>query len=342
MSRNTDALRRPATSGKRRRFLLSILGAAGLTATRTWAQQRRIARIGVLWHAGSPEEEAIWAAPMRQGFSDIGLVEGRDYELLETYAGERYERFRDNAERLVNERVDVIVAVTGPAAAAAQRATATLPVVFLLVPDPVGRKLARSLSNPGGNLTGMSTVAVDLSAKRLEQIREAIPGLRRLGLVVNANDAPTSRSVTEHTRAAAQPLDIEVQTAEIRELTDLERAFAEMARSDIRAAVLMQDPLFFNQRKRVSDLGRKHRIATIVGNSAMVRDGCFMSYAPDFGGQFRRVGGYVDRILKGRSPAEIPIDEPTKLELVINLKVAAELGVTISPALLARVDEVIE
>jgi putative ABC transport system substrate-binding protein len=326
----------------RRQVLRSIVGASALASTHASAQRRAVPKIGVLWHAGTPEEEAIYAEPLRKGFSDLGYVEGRDYEMIETYAAEIYERFNANAAKLVAMKVDVIVAVTGPAAAAAQRATTAVPIVFLIVPDPVGRKFAQSLSHPGGNLTGLSTASVDLGAKQLEHLREAIPGLSRISLFVNAKDAPMSRSIWERTRSAGTALNVSVEVVEISDPEELDGAFAEVGRQGVKAAILMQDPLFFNERKRIARLGLAHGVATMVANSVMVGDGCLVSYGPIYAAEFRRVGGFVDKILKGRSPSEIPIEEPARLALVVNLKTAAALGLTIPTFLLAQADEVIE
>jgi putative ABC transport system substrate-binding protein len=232
--------------------------------------------------------------------------------------------------------------VTGPAAAAAQRATTTVPIVFVVVPDPVGRKFAQSLSHPGGNLTGLSTASVDLGAKQLEHLREAIPGLSRISLFVNAKDAPMSRSIWERTRSAGTALNVSVEVVEISDPEELDGAFAEVGRQGVKAAILMQDPLFFNERKRIARLGLAHGVATMVANSVMVGDGCLMSYGPSSATQFRRVGAYVDKILKGRRPGEIPIEEPTRLALVVNLKTAAALGLAIPTSLLAQAGEVIE
>jgi putative tryptophan/tyrosine transport system substrate-binding protein len=326
----------------RRQVLSFVIGAAGFASVPAFAQTRATPKIGVLWHAGTPEEEAIYQEPLKKGLSDLGYTEGQDYELVETYAAEKYERFNANAEKLVGMKVDVIVAVTGPATAAAQRATTTVPIVFVVVPDPVGRKFAQSLSRPGGNLTGLSTVSVDLSPKRLELLKKAIPDLSRVRLFVNAKDAHMSRSVLERTQSAAAALNVRVDVVEISDPEDLDGAFADAGRSGIRAAILMQDPLFFNERTRIARLGLSHGVATMVFNSDMVDDGCLLSYGANSSALFRRVGLYVDKILKGRSPGEIPIEEPTRLELVLNLKTAAALGLVIPPALIQSADEVIE
>src|SRR5918995_3610472 len=325
----------------RRQVLLLTAGIAGLAASPAFGQQRRTRKIGVLWHAGTPEEEAIYQQPLKAGLSDLGYVEGRDYDLVETYADEKYERFNANATKLVEMQVDVIVAVTGPATAAAQRATTTLPIVFVVVPDPVGRRFAQSLSRPGGNITGLSTIAVDISAKRIELLQEALPDLSRVSLFVNAKDPHMSRSVLERTQAAGLALNVSVDLIEISEPDELDGAFAATEQKGIKAAIFMQDPLFFNERRRIARLGLYKGVATMVANSVMVDDGCLISYGPNSGLLFRRVGSYVDRIFKGQSPGGIPIEEPTRLELVLNSKTADALGITIFPSLLLQADRTV-
>ncbi|MGY2048121.1 ABC transporter substrate-binding protein [Methylobacterium sp. JK268] len=326
----------------RRRTLLALLGVALPAATRAATRERAIPVIGVLWHAATPEDEAVYAAPLRKGFADLGYVENRDYRLIETYAAEDYERFNANARHLLDQGVDVILAVTGPAAAAAQRATTTTPIVFLVVPDPVGRRFARTLSHPGGNLTGLSTVAVDLSPKRLEQLKAVLPDLSRVSLLVNTKDPAVSRSVEEQTRAAAARLGIAVEADRIGRPDELESAFVAVRSRGIPAVIVMQDPLFFNERRRIARLGLAQGVATMVANGLMVSEGCLISYGPNFPAQFRRAAAFVDKILKGHSPAEIPIEEPARLELVLNLRTARALGLAIPAPLLAQADEVIE
>src|SRR5918995_425432 len=213
-----------------RRQLLLFVMSAGLTRNEALAQQRTIPLIGVLWHAATPEEEAIYLEPLKNGLADVGYIEGKDYKLVETYAAEKYERFNANAALLVEKKVDVIVAVTGPATAAAQRATTTLPIVFVVVPDPVGRKFAASLARPGGNITGLSTIAVDLSPKRLELLKQALPDISRVSLFVNAKDPPMSRSMVERMQAVAAPFGVTIDPVEITDPDDLDRAFPEVRR----------------------------------------------------------------------------------------------------------------
>jgi putative tryptophan/tyrosine transport system substrate-binding protein len=334
--------RENGSGGSRRWAILACLSMAPLVAPGALSQTRAIRKIGVLWHAATPEDEAIYAAPLKRGLADLGYVENRDFQLVETYAAEKYERFTANARMLVDRNVDVIIAVTGPAATAAQSVTATTPIVFLVVPDPVGRKFAHSLSRPGGNLTGLSTVAVDLGPKRLEQLKAAVPSLSRISLFVNAKDVSTSRSVEAQTRSAATKLNVDVEVDQINAPEELDRAFSSVRRRGIPAVILMQDPMFFNERQRIAKLGLSNHVATMVANGLMVRDGCLMSYGPNFPAQFRRAASFVDKILKGQSPAEIPIEEPARLELVVNLSTANALGLTIPTALLTQADEVIE
>ena len=324
------------------RVILALLCAAPLIGSPALAQRQDTPTIGVLWHAATPQEEAIYAEPMRQGFADLGYVENRDYKLIETYAAEKYENFAANTDRLIKAKVDVIIAVTGPAATAAQRATSTIPIVFLVVPDPVGRGMAKSLSRPGGNLTGLSTAAVELSSKRLEQLKAAIPDLKRVGLFVNPKDPSMSRAVEDRTRSTAQNHGVSIEVTQIDSAQDLSGAFETIKTNAIPAIVFMQDPLFFNERKQIAKLGLSNRVATMVANGLMVREGCLISYGPNFPAQFRRVASFVDKILKGHRPAEIPIEEPTRLELVLNLKTAEALGLAIPAALLAQADEVID
>ncbi|WP_162501395.1 ABC transporter substrate-binding protein [Methylobacterium crusticola] len=291
----------------RRRIFLALLGMAPLVSLPALAQTRPIPKIGVLWHAATPEDEAVYAEPLKKSFSDLGYVENRDLIFIETYASEQYEKFIVNAAQLVKSNVGVIIAVTGPAATAAQRATTTIPIVFLIVPDPVGRNFAKSLSRLGGNLTGLSTAAVDLSSKRLEQLKAAIPGLTRVGLFVNAKDPPMSHAVEERTRSAATALNVAVEVTRIEAPQELNSAFTRVRSSEIPAVVFMQDPLFFNERQQIAKLGLSHGVATMVANGLMVCEGCLISYGPNFPAQFRRVASFVDKILKGQSPSEIPM-----------------------------------
>ena len=303
---------------------------------------RRIPRVGVLWHAGSPEEEAIYLAALRAGFNDLGYVEGKTVTLENRFAAEQYERFQSLAAELVALKVDVLVAVTRPAAVAAQRETATIPVVFISVPDPIGSKLVHTLAKPGGNVTGLSNMAADLNAKRLELFKEAVPGLSRVALLVNPSDPEVTRQTVEALRAGAAPLNLSVQPFEVREPGELDRVFSAITRDPASGVTIQVDPMLFNERGQIAELALARGLPTMSFNADMAAAGCLMSYGPNYPAMFRRAAVYVDRILKGAKPADLPIEQPTQFEFVINLKTAKALGVTIPPSMLMRADKVIE
>jgi putative ABC transport system substrate-binding protein len=298
--------------------------------------------VGILWHAGSEREEAIFLDAFRRGLRDLGYAEGRNITLVNTYAGEQYERFASNAADLVAQKVDVLVAVTRPAALAAQRATKIIPIVAVVVPDPVASGLVASLARPGGNITGLSNMGVDLSAKRMELLKEAISGLRRVVLLVNPGDSELARQFVADSRAAAALLQIEVQVIDVRAPEDLEPAFAKILPTERTGVIVNNDPMLLNERGRIADLALARNLPTMVFMGPMASAGGLMSYGPNIPEIFRRSASLVDKILKGAQPADLPVEQPTKFELVVNLKTAKALGITVPPSLLARADEVIE
>jgi putative ABC transport system substrate-binding protein len=328
---------------KRREFI-ALLGCVAVT----WpvvgrAQQgRKIPRIGVLWHAGSAEEEGTLLNALRQGFSDLGYVEGKTIELENRFAAEEYERFNSLAVELVRLKVDVLVAVTLPAALAAQRATTTMPVVFVLVANPVRSKLVDSLARPGRNLTGLSHIGADLIAKRLEFFKEVVVGLSRAALLVNPRDQENTRRNVEEVQAAATILNVTIRPVEVRSPGDLEAALSAIAQDRFDGVILGNDAMLFNERRRIAELALARGLPTSVFTREMVESGGLMSYATNVPTLFRRAAAYVDKILKGAKPTDLPVEFPTKFELVINLKTAKALGLTVPPSLLARADEVIE
>jgi putative ABC transport system substrate-binding protein len=294
-----------------------------------------------LWHAGSVEEEAIYLAQIKQGLQVLGYAEGRNITLVNTFADEQYERFNSNAVELVRRRVDVIIAVTLPAALAAQRATKIIPIVFVLVPDPVATKLVATLSRPGGNITGLSQLAVDLLAKRLELFKETVPQLSKIAVLVNPSDPITAQSTIEQARATAERLGITIQPIEAQQPDQIESAFSSI-QDGVTGVMVEPDPLFFRERMRLSKSALKRKIPTSVFNSTMVEDGGLMAYSASSLAIFRRSASYVDKILKGAKPNELPVELPTKFELAINLKTATAIGLSISPTILTRADKVIE
>jgi putative ABC transport system substrate-binding protein len=327
-----------------RREFITLLGGTVVAWPLVARAQKtnNIPKIGVLWHAGSMEEEAIYLAAFQQGLRDFGYIDGQNIKLVNTFANEQYERFNSNAGEFARSNVDIIVAVTLPAALAAQRATKTIPVVFILVPDPVAAKLVDSLAKPGGNITGLSQLAVDLLAKRLEIFKETVSGLSQVALLINPSDQDTTRRTVEQIKAAADRLNLIVQPIEARGPEQLEQAFSVIGQDKINGMIVQPDGLFFNARARIAELALMRGLPTMVFNSSMVEAGGLMTYAPSSLAIFRRAGTYVDKILKGTKPVDLPVELPTRFELVINLKTAKTLGLTIPPTLLSQADKVIE
>jgi putative ABC transport system substrate-binding protein len=272
---------------------------------------------------------------------DLGYVEGGNVTLVNTFAGEQYERFNSNAAGLVRRKVDVIVAVTLAAALAAQRATNTIPIVFIVVPDPVATKLVASLAHPGGNITGLSTLAADMLAKRVELFKEIVGPLSEIALMVNPSNPITTEGNIKQVRIAAERLGMTVQVIEATQPDQIERAFSSL-QHDVNGVMILDDSLFFNERKRIAALALERMLPTAVFTSPMVQDGALMTYSASPLTIFRRSAAYIDKILKGTKPDQLPVELPTEFEFVINLKTAKAIGLSISPTILTRADEVIE
>ncbi len=298
--------------------------------------------VGVLWHAGSEQEEALFLGELRHGLRDLGYAEGRDITLINTYAAERYDRFIVNARDLVARNVDVIVAITRPAALAAQQATRTIPIVAVVVPDPVGSGLVASLARPGGNITGLGNWAVDLAAKRVELLKEAVYGLSKVVLLVNPSDPNLAKIFVKESKAAADRLGLSIQVVEVTKAEELEAALATISQSGRTGIIVNNDALLLTQADRIARLATTRGIATMGFVALMSKQGVLMSYGPDNLAIFRRSATYVDKILKGVRPADLPVEQPTDYQLSINLKTAKALGIAIPATVLGRADEVIE
>ena len=255
------------------------------------------------------------------------------------FPAEKPERFRAYAAELVELRVDVLVAVTRPAAIAAQIATSTIPIVFVVIPDPVAMKLVGNLARPERNLTGLSNMALELTAKRVEVLKETIPDLTRAALLVNANDPEGARAYTQVGQTAAESLGLALEPVEVRAPEEFEATFASMNRNQVQGLVVTVDGLFYSEQKKLAGLALQNRLPMIVHAREMVESGALMSYGPNIPAIFRRAGYFVDRILKGTRPVDLPVEQPTKIELAINNKTAKALGVTIPPRLLTRATE---
>jgi putative ABC transport system substrate-binding protein len=275
---------------------------------------------------------------LRQGFSEIGYVEGKDFVLENRYAAEQNERYAPLAAQLVASKVDVLVAVTTMAARAAQGATTTIPMVFVVVSDPVGQKFVTSLARPGGNMTGVGTLPVDVSGKCLALFNEAVPRLTQISLLANPTYATTRRYVEEY-RAAAGSLGLTIREVQASKPDDLQAAIAAITDGGL---VVVNDNMLFNERKRIAELALSHGLPSMSWNSDMTDAGLLMSYGENFSVQFRRVATYVDKILKGAKPDDLPVELPARYEFVINTSTARTLGLNIPPSVLARTDRVID
>ena len=325
-----------------RRAFIVLLTAAALAAPLAADAQppEKVRRIGVLY-SGSPPFVSHVTEAFRQGLRERGYVEGRNIAVEYRYAEERYERLPDLAAELVRLKADVIVAPTTPAARAAKQATATIPIVMVAVADPVGSGLVASVIRPGGNVTGMSVVVPELSGKNLQLLREVLPGITRVGVLVNPVN-PVSAVELREIEVAARSLGLRAQLMEVRAPTEFERAFAAMVRERAGAVTVLVDAMFFSERKRMVDLAAKSRLPAIYQRREYVEEGGLMAFGPSLIDLFRRAAGYVDKLLKGARPGDLPIEQATKFELVVNLKTAKALGLTIPQSVLLRADQVIQ
>jgi len=326
----------------RRMFLGTLAGGLLVAPLAAEGQQpAKVPRIGLLL-GGSPSvgisSERIEA--FRQGLRELGYVEGKNLAIEYRWAEGKPERFPDFAAELVRLKVDVIVAHTTPAALAAKNATEALPIVMVIIADPVGSGLVRNLPRPGGNITGLSFLAADLGAKQLQLLKEAVPTISRVGVLrIPANPAHTL--ILRGMETAAPTLRVTLQILDVRVVDDLESVFAALSKDRAGGVVVLPDPMLSQERRRIADLAAKHRLPDMYG----VLDpgaGGLMTYAADDRDNWRRAATFVDKILKGAKPADLPVEQPTKFELVINLKTAKALGLTIPQSVLQRADEVIQ
>jgi putative ABC transport system substrate-binding protein len=323
-----------------RRAFISTL-ASGLLAAPLAAEAQQVTtffRVGLL--SGGPRGEPTTRSPFRERLHELGWMEGKNLILELRYAEGKLERLPDLAAELVQLKMDVIVTVGTNAAAAAKNATSTIPIVFLSG-DPVRAGLVRNLARPGGNITGLSMVASELYVKRLQILREAVPWVKRVAVLYDPAN-PSFATATQDTAGAIRSLGIETDRIEVRSPDDLEAAFRTAKRTGADAVFFIADQLFFVARGRMVNLALEHRLPSIAEGKEFAEAGALMSYAPSIPALAREMAVYVDKILKGVKPGDLPIQQPTQLELVINLKTARTLGLTIPPSLLQRADEVIQ
>ena len=316
-------------------LVLGILAALLPAAAQRPAIAPRVGVLAVSFSASSPMAETF-----RQAVRELGYAEGRNILIEWRYAGGRYDLLPGLAAELVGRKVDVIVTESTVATLAAKKAGATIPIVMALAADPVGSGLVRSLARPGGNITGLSMMLPELAAKRLELLKELVPRAARVAVLANP-DTPWHRVSLTKIRGAARALRVQPQFVEARAPDAFERAFAAMKSGRADALQVLGDPVFFNTRSRLLQLAERNRLPAIYEEGAMVHDGGLMAWGVNFAHLFQRAAWYVDKILRGAKPADLPIEQPTKFELVINLKAAKALGLTIPQSLLLRADEVI-
>ena len=325
---------------RRREFITLLGGAAAAWPIAARGQQReKLPTIGFLG-AASASATKSWLDAFVARLRELGWIEGRTVAIEIRWAEGRRERVAEIAAEFVQLKVDVIVTSATPPTLAAKQATAVIPIVFAAVSDPVGAGLVASLARPGGNVTGVANQTSDTAGKKLELLREAVPGLRRLAIMANVGN-PASVLEMGEVQATARTLGLEVTTSEIRRAEDIAPAF-EALKDRADALYLGPDPLMNTNRTRVNILAVGARLPTMQGAREYVEAGGLMSYGPNFPDQFRRVADFVDRILRGTKPADIPVEQPTKFDLVINLTTAKALGLEVPASLLARADEVIE
>jgi putative tryptophan/tyrosine transport system substrate-binding protein len=324
----------------RREFILALGGAAATWPLAAMAQQQaKQPTIGFLG-AATPSATSPWTAPLVQRLRELGWIQGRTIGIEFRWAEGRTERFSEIATEFVRLKVDVIVThSTGPVLAAKQ-ATSDIPIVFANAGDPVGTGLVASLSRPGGNITGLSIQGPDTVGKRIELLREAAPDIRGLAIMANTSNPAVVLEMGE-AQATARTLGLEAVPIEVRRPADIAPAFETLKHRPL-ALYVIPDPLMFTNRIRINTLALSARLPTLHGLRDFVEAGGLMSYGANFPDLWRRAADFVDKILRGAKPADIPVEQPTKFDLVVNLTTARALGLELPPTLLARADEVIE
>ena len=323
--------------------ILSFVSAAMLFALCSSVEAQQAGKVPRIGYLAPNLSNAVLATheAFRQGLRELGYVEGKNIIIEYRWAEGKADRLPLLAAELVRLKVDAIFASGAvQPALAAKNATTTIPIVFVAVDDPIALGLVASLARPGGNITGLSSMGTELSGKRLELVKETVPKASRVAVLWNP-DNPSSVSSMQETKAVAPSLGIKLQSLEIRESNDLEQAFSAVKKEVAEALVLLNSPNFVNLRKQFVDLAAKSRLPAMYDESQWVDAGGLMSYGPNYPDLWRRAATYLDKILKGTKPADIPVEQPTKFELIINLKTAKQIGLTIPPNMLARADRVI-
>jgi putative ABC transport system substrate-binding protein len=323
-----------------RRSFIGTLAAGLLAAPRAAEAQSagKLYRIGLL----SPTSQSLGIEPIRVGLRTLGYVEGHNLVIEYRSAEGRFDRLPDLAAELVRLHVDVIVALVTQASLAAKNATSTIPIVMMAVGDPVGAGLVASLARPGGNVTGTSGMAVEVASKLLELLQQVAAKIHRVSVLWNPANAVFQGQMVKATEAAGRSMGIQLQMLAARDVKEIDRAFAALTKGRAEALIVLPDPVFVAQHSRIAAFAARSRLPSVSGSRGYAEEGGLITYGPDFFELGRRTAAYVDRILKGAKPGDLPIEQATKFELVINLKTAKALGLTIPPSLLQRADQVIE
>jgi len=301
-------------------------------------QPKKVPRIGYLDPA-SPEASLRQIEALRKGLADLGYVEGQNIGIEYRYADGKRNLLSTAASELVQRQVDVIVTGSTPGVEAAKNATNTIPIIFATIGDPVRSGLIESLARPGGNITGLTIFSPELGGKRLELLKESFPKITRVAFIWSTMNPGFSFAEAE---AAGKPLGVEVQSVQIRDVEDIESAFEKIRKMGSQAFTTAPDPVMRLNRRKLLDFAAKNRLPAMYGTLDFVDAGGLMSYAPNTIDLYRRAAVYVDKVLKGAKPADLPVEQPVKFEFVINLKTAKQIGVTIPPNVLVRADKVIK
>jgi putative tryptophan/tyrosine transport system substrate-binding protein len=324
---------------KRRDFILGIGGAAAWPLA-AGAQQEKLPRIGFLGNS-TAALEADLVGPFRDGLRELGYEEGRNIIIEYRWAEGNYAHFPALISELIALKIDVIVTAGTPASLAVKKATSSIPLVMVAVGEPVATGLVASLARPGGNITGVTSISPEIEGKRLELLTEVVPNISHIAVLWNAG-SPIQVIQERETRAAAQVLGLKYLSLGVRTKEEIEDAFAAIVRERPGALFVLADRLFLHHRERIMDFAVQHRLPGVHAYRELVEAGGLMSYGPSYADMHRRAATYVDKLLKGAKPADLPVERPVKFELVFNLKAAKALGLEIPPMLLARADEVIE
>jgi len=326
---------------RRRAFMVFLASGMTVWPLGIYAQQsQKIFRVGVLL-PGTPASFSLRTKAFLDGLRELGYVEGATIAFEWKWGQDRVETLSGLAADLARSNVDVIITGGTSAAKALKAATPTIPIVVAIVSDPVAAGLVDNLARPGGNLTGFSIVAPELGGKRLELLKEVVPNVSSVAVLLNTRN-PQSQIELKEMRTAAQAMRLQLYPIEISTEDGLEDAFAAMNKAAVQALVVLTDPILFSQRKQTVDLANRNRLPAVYFFQGFAEEGGLMSYGPSDTDLFRRAAGYVDRILKGTKPGDLPIEQPTKFDLFINLKAANMVGVTIPESFLLRADKVIE